>query len=105
MDAHEFVLNWKVEKENLLSSFMDSGKTLVGKKISELQLTSQQLICMKEVLNLVLTDTMYGLLLGLDGEALIGDTQHVYKIFDESGNLISKAGDIEGEAWQQFHGE
>jgi len=60
---------------------------------------------MNEIVGDILTDTFYTLLLGLDGEASIGGVQSSYKIHDKNGNEISSAGDIEAEAWEQFHGE
>ncbi|MEJ7805922.1 MAG: hypothetical protein WKG03_08395 [Telluria sp.] len=46
---------------------------------------------------------MYTLLLGLDGAASIGESQHSYKVFDESGALICGDGLVEIEAYSQFH--
>lgn len=37
-------------------------------------------------------------------EAAIGGVQHTYKIVNEHGNVISTCGDIEAEAFEQFHG-
>ena len=104
MNAEEFVANWKNEKEYLLRSFMgEKGKSLVASKIDSMGLNVEQKKQLQSVLDAVLTDTMYTLLLGLDGSASIGDNQHTYKIYDESGNLVSDCGDIETEAWKQFH--
>jgi hypothetical protein len=105
MNAEEFVANWKREKETLLQTFLDEkGESLVASKIDAMRLTDIQKIELKAVLESVLTDTMYTLLLGLDGSASIGAKQHSYKILDEDGNLISGCEDIESEAWKQFHG-
>jgi hypothetical protein len=60
---------------------------------------------MKEIVDEILTDTLYTILLGLDGEANIGRTQMSYKIYNEEGTLISPDGNIETEAWKQFHEE
>ena len=51
------------------------------------------------------TDAFYTLLLGLDGAASIGDVQQMYQIRDEKGNPILDSGDLEVEAWEQFHGD
>ena len=50
-------------------------------------------------------DTLYSILLGLDGSASIGDSQESFKIFDEDNNLISEGGDLEGLAYEYFHGD
>lgn len=62
--------------------------SLVGQKINEMQLKEAQKSQLKEVLDFVLIDIMYSLLLGLDGESAIGGFQHTFKIHDEEGNLI-----------------
>jgi hypothetical protein len=104
MNAEEFVANWKNEKEDLLRSFMgEKGKSLVASKIDSMALNIEQKNQLQAVLNAVLTDTMYTLLLGLDGSASLGNNQHTFKIYDESGNLVSDCGEIEAEAWRQFH--
>ena len=59
---------------------------------------------LKEVIDTLLTDVFYSVLLGLDGENSIGNTQHTYKIYDEEGNLISDCGELEASAYQYFHG-
>ncbi|MBI1891266.1 MAG: hypothetical protein HYS18_11500 [Burkholderiales bacterium] len=105
MNAEEFVESWRREKEILLRSFMsESGSSFVAAKIRSMDLSEDQLAEMRSVLDAALTDTMYTLLLGLDGAASIGDIQQTYKILDEDGRLISESGDIESEAWRQFHG-
>ncbi len=106
MDAHEFVVCWKREKETLLRAFQDSStESKVSSAIASLNLSQEHLITMNEILDTVLTDTFYSLLLGLDGEASIGGVQETYKIYDEQDRLISNCGEIEAAAWEQFYGE
>jgi hypothetical protein len=106
MNAREFVACWRREKESLFDLFtVSSGKTMVGQKIQSLNLSDKQQVIMKEIVDGILTDTFYTLLLGLDGEASIGGVQQTYKILDEMGNEISECGGIEAEAYDQFHGE
>ena len=69
-----------------------------------MSLTLEQQQILGLVLDSVLTDTLYALLLGLDGAANIGGVQELYKISDENGNSISDNGSIEGEAYDAFHG-
>jgi hypothetical protein len=106
MNAKEFVACWRIEKESLVVLFTDSSaKTIAGQKIQSLNLSDKQQVIMKEIVDSILTDTFYTLLLGLDGEASIGGVQHTYKISDEMGNLISDCGEIESEAFNQFQEE
>ena len=58
---------------------------------------------LKDVIDTLLTDVFYSVLLGLDGESSIGNTQHTYKIHDEEGNLISDCGELEACAYEYFH--
>jgi hypothetical protein len=102
MNAEEFVACWKREKEALLRDFLDEKTTAVAIQIAELNLTPEQFHQLTRVLDAVLTDTMYTLLLGLDGSASIGDVQQTYRIRGEDGQLISDCGDIEAEAGRQF---
>ena len=44
----------------------------------------------------------YTLLLGLDGEAALGNVQNAYKLYDEDGNLLNECGEIEEAAYRYF---
>ena len=67
---------------------------------------SLQLTQLRRVIDAALTDTMYGLLLGLDGEASIGSDQRTYRIFDEENErFIASPGEIEAAAYECFHGK
>ena len=58
---------------------------------------------LKEVIDTLLTDVFYSILLGLDGEHSIGNTQQTYKIYDKEGSLISDCGELEASAYEYFH--
>ncbi len=106
MDAKEFAECWKKERDYLLELYTSGEEeTAVSALIGKMDLSSVQKDQIKSVLGQVLTDTFYTLLLGLDGSASIGGTQHTFKIYDEDKNLISDCGELESEAWEQFHGE
>jgi hypothetical protein len=70
-----------------------------------MNLSEEQLVQMRAVLHAVLRDTMYTLLLGLDGCASIGSVQQDYTILDEHGVVITSGGSLEEEAWLQFQQE
>ena len=102
MNATQFVGNWNDLKTELLEAFMGNGSGAeVAGQIDAMGLSSEQRNQMRAVLDGVLRDTMYTLLLGLDGAASIGRDQQRFTIADEGGNVV---GPIEEEAWKCFHG-
>jgi len=103
MDAKEFVGNWNAMRGELLDLFMAvDGGSAVAAKVRALGLSAAQLEGLREVLDVAVRDTMYTLLLGLDGAASIGDSQEQFTIAGEDGVVIE---DIESEAWECFHGD
>lgn len=103
MDAKEFVGNWQALRGELLETFVAAdGGSEVAAKVRALGLSAEQQAGMRDVLDAALRDTMYSLLLGLDGAASIGDSQEQFTIAGEDGVVIE---DIEAEAWECFHGE
>jgi hypothetical protein len=102
MTSEEFVKAFYVEKEGLLDLYISSNSnTHVGAAIRNLNLTEEQMTKLKTILDGVLTDMCYTILLGLDGAAQIGGTQETYKIYDEKGNELT-GGEIEGYVWEYF---
>lgn len=94
MTPEEFVHCFKAHKEELKTLYWsDSGDTSVAKKIQSLNLTLHQKTELGEIIDDVLTDTFYSILLGLDGSASIGSVQQGYTILDENGSLIASAND------------
>jgi hypothetical protein len=76
----------------------------VGSKIASLALAPAQQTTMKEILDGALADALYTVLLALDGEASMGGAQESFKLYDESGALLT-GGAIEAAAWHRFHRE
>ena len=106
MTSDEFAKNFYIEKLNFLKScFEEHPKypSAVNAKIKEMALDSTQQEQLKIVIDTLLTDVFYTILLGLDGESSIGNTQQTYKIFDEDNNLISNCGKLEASAYEYFH--
>jgi hypothetical protein len=102
MTPENFVALWKSEKASMLRMFTDqSGTTAAAQKIQAMQLTPDQLNKLGAVLDTVLTDAMYTLLLALDGEGSIGGVQQTYELKSEDGTVLT--GELEAEAWKQFH--
>ncbi len=109
MTAKEFVACWRQEMDDLVEAYMagaisSSNSLEVAQQIVSLQLNPDQMGIMKKIIEGIITDAYYTVLLGLDGCASIGGIQQTYRIYDETDTLISECGDLEGEAWEQFHG-
>ncbi|ABZ75139.1 conserved hypothetical protein [Shewanella halifaxensis HAW-EB4] len=104
MNANEFVQNFKKEKDYCLELYT-SGEpaTAVSELIKQMGLSDHQQEKMNAVIDGILNDVFYSILLGLDGCGTIGDIQHTYKIHDENGSIISECGDLEAEAWEPFN--
>ena len=106
MTSDEFAKNFYLEKLNFLKScFEEHPKhtSAVNAKIKEMALDDTQQEQLKEVIDTLLTDVFYSVLLGLDGEHSIGNIQQTYKIYDEDNNLISDCGELEASAYEYFH--
>ncbi|MEO0982674.1 MAG: hypothetical protein AAFX03_08485 [Pseudomonadota bacterium] len=104
MTPQAFAKAFHDEKLSLLSTyFTSSDETAVAAEIAKMGLSQEQMETLKNVLGLVLDDTFYTILLGLDGSASIGGVQQLYSVFDESGTRIGGEGDIEAAAYEQFH--
>jgi len=103
MSPESFVANWVALKAELLESFArETGNAAVAQQIKDMNLSEDQERQMRTVLHAVVRDTMYTLLLGLDGCASIGSNQQDYTILDEHGVVITSGGALEAEAWRQF---
>lgn len=105
MTPNQFVENWIDLKAELMAAFMgDRGNAEIATMIHALALSAEQREQLRGVLDTVLRDTMYTLLLGLDGAASIGSDQQTYTIRDEAGNIVTAGGALEEPAWKAFHG-
>ena len=103
MTPAEFVACFVKEKRSLLDSYFLDAETAVGAEIRALDLPPGKLKALKSILDGALTDAFYTVLLALDGAASLGGKQVTYSLRDEDGNELT-GGDIEGEAYEQFHG-
>jgi len=103
MTPEEFVKNFYLERKSLVNLYLNSdSETYVSKLITDLQLDELKTEKLRQIINEVLRDGFYTILLGLDGEAKIGERQETYKIEDGNGNELT-GGEIEGFAWEYFH--
>ena len=85
MTSDEFAKNFYIEKLNFLKSCFEEQ--------------------LKEVIDTLLTDVFYSVLLGLDGKNPIGNTHQTYKIYDKEGYLISDCGELKASVYEYFHGD
>lgn len=103
MTSKEFIELFYKEKNNLLKIYFDNLEgTEVGLDIKSLKLEEDKIEIMKTILDKVIIDTMYTILLGLDGSASIGDVQQMYEVYDENGCNLTSSGEIEEYAYEYF---
>ena len=69
MTPREFVDCFSREKEALLRTYLNRSGTSVASKIAQLQLEPDKLKLLSQILDGVLTDAFYTVLLGLEGRA------------------------------------
>lgn len=104
MKVKEFVELFYTEKNDMVKMYFNNLKdTEVGLEIDSLGLTAEQMRKMQGIINTVIKDAMYAILLGLDGEAAIGKIQQTYELYDESGCKLTNCGEIEEYAYEYFH--
>ena len=72
--------------------------------IESLDLSIEKKATMQRIVDTILTDAFYGILLGLDGAGALGTNQQGYTIRDEEGVLITEAngGELGGPAYELF---
>jgi hypothetical protein len=97
MDIKQFVACWAEQKETLLDDYY------LTNRLKEVGLPPEQLEQFKHAVDAILTDSMYSLLLGLDGAAAIGSIQQPYVISTANGQVLSHGdGELEAQAWREF---
>ena len=106
MTAEEFVRAVKEEKDNTVAMyFSDTSETQVGQMIRELEKNGAPKEKIHALVDAVLNENCYTLLLAIDGEASLGNIQQQYKLLDEEGSELTGSGEIESEAFEQFMSE
>ena len=105
MTPEEFVQCFRREKDDLIATYFDSSSgSSVAAQLAGLDCSPEQISAIRGILDTVLTDTLYAVLLGLDGCASLGGVQQSYHIRDESGAVVcSGDGTVEGLAYSAFH--
>ncbi|QHW01044.1 hypothetical protein [Spirosoma endbachense] len=109
MPEEDFVKGFYELKTDLLKRYFSPSQdeyfgSPIAKMIESLDVDSSETSTLYKILDGALTDALYTVLLGLDGEASIGDNnQQMYKLFNEAGNELTNSGEIESYAWEYFH--
>jgi hypothetical protein len=103
MNSKEFSVACKNEMKLQYKDYTDgSGSTAVSKLLLKLKLNSEQTGIANKLIETILIDTYYNLLLSLDGASCLGGVQQSYKLFDEKGKLVFQVGELEGDAYEAF---
>jgi hypothetical protein len=105
MTTEEFVQGFYREKQSLLAFYVQRlAPPAEGAESPGILLRDGQQLPVQELLDNVLTNTFYSLLLGLEGSASIGGTQTRYEVRDPTGSLLTD-GDLGGYAWHYFQND
>lgn len=113
MTSQDFAKAFYDEKENLLDVYFErkpypyadvAPKSDVTELIKRLHLDKEQKDILFKILDGALRDTMYTILLALDGSASLGnEMQQMFGLTDEHGNKLTD-GELEEHAYEYFHG-
>ncbi|MEW8286416.1 MAG: hypothetical protein AB2697_10540 [Candidatus Thiodiazotropha endolucinida] len=102
MNDREFVEEFYILKKSLMDDYFsnkkDPARAALVAKVAD---NKEQEETVHKIIDLVLTDALYTILLGIDGCATIGEEQQLYKLFDEEGNEMTN-NNIESYAWEIF---
>lgn len=103
-----FAMLCKRERDYTYQVYADpNGNTAVAQCIRDAHLTEAQRKKVLEAVGNALTDVYYGILLALDGAATLASDQQPYKLLNGDGQVVfgSNAGQLEGYAYEAFHGD
>jgi hypothetical protein len=105
MTTEEFVQGFYREKQDLLQFYLDRLPPADGVVAPQkIILRDGQQTTVQELLENVLDNVLYTMLLGLEGSASIGRIQMRYELRDPEGNSLNN-GDLGGYAWQYFQND
>lgn len=103
MDGKHFVELCHAEKEFILKEyFSDESEAQVAFEIRELIDSGVDKEKLYKLVNLVMNESFYCILTGLDGENSLGNEQISFKVYDEDNNLLNECGEIEENAYSLF---
>ena len=103
MTGNDFVKLCMEEKKMILKEYFDDeSKSEGGEIIKSLVRAGVSKEDLFKLVDTVLKDNYYTILLGLDGACSLGNKQIAYKLYDEEGNLLNECGEIEESAYIYF---
>ncbi len=101
LTPEEFVAELVTLKDGLVREYLESPNLHAGgAALDAIGLSGEQRAAVGGVLDAILKDALYTVLLALDGEATLGSRQIPYKLLDGAGNELS--GLLEGPAYEAF---
>jgi hypothetical protein len=103
MTPKQFVACFAREKDELVRLYMDGRDAEGAALVAALELPPAKAAKCRAILDSLLTDAFYTVLLALDGAASLGGKQEAYSVRDEKGHELA-GGELEGHAWERFHG-
>jgi len=104
MDANDFVAAWRREREELLATFLNpASQSATARLFAELNLSPDHQDKLVIALRSALTDTLYTMLMGIDGAANVGGIQEQFLLSTSNGVLVAKPGELEAAAYRCFH--
>ncbi len=104
MTLEQFVDGFAKQRiESLSTYFAPSSGSEVATEIAALQLSAEQARKLRRIIDGVLRDTLYTVLLGLDGAAAIGGQQERYDLRAEDGTRLTGSGELEALAYERFY--
>ncbi|MES9974883.1 MAG: hypothetical protein ABW094_11525 [Candidatus Thiodiazotropha sp.] len=105
MNDREFVEEFYKLKQSLMNDYFsnnkDPARAALVEKVAD---NKEQEEAVQKIIDLVLIDALYTILLGIDGCATIGEEQQLYKLYDEEGNELT-SNNIESHAWEIFQNQ
>ena len=103
MTGEEFVRLCFAEKEAMLREYCaPESETKVRALLRELMPAGADQEKLRKLLDAVMTESWYTMLLALDGSASLSGTQMTYELHDEDGNVLNECGELEAAAWEVF---
>ena len=102
MTGKDFAQLVKQDKDETVDIYFSDEETEVGLIIERLVETGGSIEDIRSLVNTVLNEQCYRMLLALEGEASLGNVQQPYRLFDEEGNRLTGLGEIESEAFDLF---
>ncbi len=105
MTGEEFTRLCYKEKESVVEEYFDEASecetAVILRRLIQGGANRNELY---ELVDKLLSENYYRLLLALDGEASLAGVQQCYKLYGEDGVLLNECGELEAGAYELFFG-